>query len=257
MIPKEYRISKREQVSKKNILLEVRGRFSYLPGQYIPVYVPFLGVASFPICSYDKKMLQFLVNTDSKIGKELTKYKERSKIFIYKPFGRGLDVKKFEEKHAVIILNRTGLPIARALVQYLESKKQKINDIIIYTGFNKPANMFFVKDIKRWSQKHNVFTTSLETGKQWYGHLGSIITLLRKVSIPASSTIAVLAGEKTTKQIIEFLLEKKYDKKMIQMLVNSKLSWHNKRSGQCLIKDTYLCVDGPVIPYTEYERLML
>ena len=250
-IPKPYKITNIQTLTKDIKLFEVKCDLNPKPGQFIETSIPGFGECPLASSDYNSNKLSLLTREAGNVTSKFFKLKKSDIIFIRGPYGNGFPLEELENKNLILIAGGTGIAPITSLINYIEQNRKKFKEIIIYLGFKNKDYILLKSQIIKWKKKFNL-TICLDPNNTKFLNceIGFIDDILKKRKLKLDNTLALMCGPEIMMNSVTKILNK-------QGLSNSKIYWSLERRmecafgncNRCLIQDLYVCKDGPVFRY--------
>lgn len=230
------------------------------PGQFMQLSIPTIGEAPISVSAQGEGWLEFTLRAVGKVTNVIFQKQPGDVIFLRGPYGHGWPLDKFKGKHLVIITGGTGIAPTRAMIRQAKEDPTLYKDLHMICGFKNHDGIVFSKDLEQWREQPHFHTTyTLDTEEYGYWHKGFVTEYVKDIPFAdfGEDYAVVVVGPPPMMKFTGLELLKngaKEDK--IWMSFERKMQCAVGKCGNCRIDSTYVCIDGPVFPYTEAKLLV-
>ena len=174
------------------------------------------------------------------------------------PYGNGFDVDDYKDSELVIIAGGTGVSPVRGVVEYFSHHSGERKGMTLIAGFKSPGDILFQEDFKEWDQTMDLILTVDGAEDGYGGRVGLVTKYISDLDLKdASSAKAIVVGPPAMMRFsVKGLLERGFLEENIWVSYERKMCCGIGKCGHCRIGDKYVCVDGPVFPYTVGKNLL-
>lgn len=255
-IPTMRPIERITNEATKTKLFRLKHPIDHEPGQFVEVSIMGIGECPISICSYSDTHIELCIRDVGQVTDKLFTLKEKDKIGVRGPYGKGYPMQEFHGKNLLFIGGGTGVAPLRGAIKYAEQNKQRFGDIELFFGFRTPEDILFKRDIERWKNMFKLNLTVDQRSPGWRGKVGLITELLDKNKLQVEDTAVILCGPPIMiKFVLEKLKSKGFRKEQIWMSLERMMKCGMGKCGRCQVGNKYVCKDGPVFHYPEIEDM--
>jgi sulfite reductase subunit B len=230
------------------------------PGQFAEVSIAGIGEAPISISSSPTRgnIFQMGIRNVGAVTNAIHKLEEGAVIGIRGPYGNGFPLDLIEGKDVIFIGGGIGLFPLRSLIQYVMDKRDSYGKVSILMGTRSPSDRLFTDESRDWSKKPD--TEVLETvdcgDDSWKGNVGVITTLIPRLNVEPSKTVAIVVGPPIMYRFVVAELKKLglADENII-MSLERRMSCGVGKCGRCQINGVYVCQEGPVFSLAKLRNL--
>jgi sulfite reductase subunit B len=239
-----------------------RKKAEYLPGQFYQISVLGIGEAPISISSApgDSNRVDMVVRAVGDVTNKLHALNEGDIIHLRGPFGNGFTeevMEKMQNKHLLLIMGGLGYVPLRSLINKVVPERKKYKKISILYGCKTPKERMYPEELAQLAKigdNVELLETVDKIEDGWNGNCGVITTLIPKVDIVPSNTVAVIVGPPIMyKFVLKSLLEKNVPKENIYMDLERRMKCGVGKCGHCQMEGVYVCQEGPVFNYADVE----
>jgi NAD(P)H-flavin reductase len=235
--------------------------FGHQPGQFLEVSIFGKGEAPISISSPSTRLdtLELCVRRAGKVTNTLFEMDRGAVFNIRGPYGRGFPVDKLKGHNLLLIAGGLGLAPLRSLLLYALDRRGDFDDIILMYGTNNPDNVLFKYELLSFYDRDDIkylYSVDRDDEGIWKQYVGVVTGLFEKATLSPENTYAVLCGPPIMYRfVLQKLLKLGFSKDHIYMSLERMMKCGVGKCGHCAVGDKYCCMDGPVFPYTEIERI--
>ena len=227
--------------------------FGHEPGQFMQVSITGLGEAPISVSSSPTRAdyLELGIRKTGTLTSAMHQLKAGDSIGMRGPFGTFFETEKMKGRDLLLISGGCGLAPMRALIQYVEDKRDDFGNVTMLYGAKTPEDILYKDELKAWSDCDKldckVTVDSVPDNTKWDGPVGLITELIPPLKIDTAKTTAVIVGPPIMyKFVIQQLHSKKIDDKDIVVSLERYMKCGVGKCGHCTIDHLYCCIDGPV-----------
>lgn len=247
---------------KKHTDIEYTFSLSYSgevkPGQFFEVSIPKYGEAPISVSGIGKDYVDLTIRRVGKVTDEVFERYQGDKLFMRGPYGNGFDVNDYKNSELVIIAGGTGVSPVRGVIEYFSKHREQRQSMTLIAGFKSPHDILFRDDFKRWEKHMNLILTVDGAEEGYQGRVGLVTRYIPELQLAdASRAKAVVVGPPAMMRFsVMGLLERGFAEENIWVSYERKMCCGIGKCGHCRIGHKYVCVDGPVFPYTTGKKLL-
>ncbi len=237
-------------------------KFHALPGQFVIVSIPGFGEAPISISGIHNKSFELTIRNVGKVTSGIFKLKNHDSLFIRGPYGNGFPFEKFTGKHLLVISGGSGMAAVKSLIEFFMENSKELKKLTILCGFKSSKHVLFQKELKMWKKNCNLLTT-VDThdheneNEIWEGGIGFVVDHIKGVKHIDDTTNVVMVGPPLMmKNTVKELLRNNIKEENIWLSFERHMKCGMGKCGHCRIRDTYVCIDGPVYNYIEAKELI-
>lgn len=241
---------------------EAMKSFTYRCGQFAEISVfgegecP-IGIASSPM---DKDCIQFTVKKVGVVTTALHNSEEGTVIGVRGPYGNGFPLERMEGCNVVIVGGGFAFTTLRSLTEFIlhEANRDKFKDLTVIYGARNPGELIYKYDLEAWRKRDdiNLNVTIDRAVPGWTGLVGFVPAVLKEVAPSADNAVAIVCGPpimiKFTMPVIKelgFLPEDVF------LSLEMRMKCGIGKCGRCNIGNRFVCKDGPVFAYKEFQMM--
>lgn len=227
-------------------------------GQFMEISLPGVGEAPISISDYGPGWLDLTIRRVGRVTDAVFSRKPGDALMARGPYGNGFIPENFTGKKVVVIAGGTGLAPVRSLVRIFGLEKRYISGFELLAGFKTPGDMLYRELFSQWQRAFPVHLTVDRGAEDWAHLVGLIPSHLERFDFQkeAATEWIVVGPPMMMKFTTLALLEKGVPKEQITVSFERNMSCGIGKCGHCKIDETYVCLEGPVFPYTKAQQLL-
>lgn len=238
--------------------------YLFLPGQFNMVHLPGIGEAPISLSSDTRCCHEYFEHTIREVGSvtgNLAKLKQNDIVGIRGPYGSGWPVEKEAKgKNLIIIAGGIGLAPLRPVITYVLQNKEKYKKVEILYGARTFQDMLFKDEFEIWAGALNttLLLTVDKAGEEGRPvNVGNVTTLFDKMKISPKDTLVLICGPEIMMHFVVLgLLQRGFFSYQIYVSLERRMHCGIGKCGHCQIGSKFVCVDGPVFPYSDIYGLI-
>ncbi len=160
------------------------------------------------------------------------------------PMGNGFPLAENLGRDILLIAGGLGLPTLRAVIFYILDHRDDYGQLTLLYGARTPAPEIDCQQ------------TVDVADESWGGNAGYVSELVDRLQLQPDNTTVFMCGPAVMITPVVTILEE-LDVSCEQMYINMEA--HMKcgvgKCGHCLIRDKYVCLDGPVFRYDKVQQM--
>lgn len=227
-------------------------------GQFLEVSLPGIGEAPISISAVDHGRLYLTIRKVGRLTNALFECRVGDSVYLRGPYGNGFDIDSFTGRNLVVLAGGTGLAPVRGLIRHYVQHQEQLASFTVIAGFKTPDDILFGEELARWRDRIDLTVTVDKGNDNWKGPTGLITEFVPALSaLRAPDACAVVVGPPLMMKFTTLELVKNgLPEEAITLSFERTMSCGIGKCGHCKIDDTYVCIDGPVFPYSKAKRLI-
>lgn len=221
-------------------------------GQFMQLSIPKIGEAPISVSAQGDGWLEFTIRSVGKVTNVIFEKEAGDILFLRGPYGRGWPVETLRGRHLVVITGGTGLAPVRSLLTMLAETPDFARSVHLISGFRNEDGIVFHKELEAWRERfHTIYTLDNDTREGW--RTGMVTAFIKEIPFAdfGDDYAVLVVGPPIMMKFTGMeLLKNNVDPEKIWMSFERKMSCAVGKCGHCRIDETYVCLDGPVFPYT-------
>ena len=228
-------------------------------GQFLELSVPQIGECPISVSEQDDGWLECTIRKVGKVTDVIFQKKAGDILFLRGPYGRGWPVDELEEKHVFIIAGGTGVSPVRSTLNFLAENPDYARSVNLVCGFKNYESVLFKNELESWKEKFDDTWYCLDNEEHEGFRKGLVTTVINELpfgGVDEEYVVLVVGPPIMMKFVGLELLKRGIDESKIWMSFERKMSCAIGKCGHCRIDEVYICLDGPVFPYTIAKDLV-
>lgn len=227
-------------------------------GQFLQLSIPMIGEAPISVSEQGDGWLEFTIRNVGKVTSCIFEKKAGDVLFLRGPYGKGWPTEELKGKNVVVIAGGTGVSPVRSLLNYLYKTPGYAKSVNVIAGFKNEQSILFKSDLENWKKSFNA-TFCLDNEEKEGFRKGMVTTVIKELPLKdwGEDYAVIVVGPPVMMKFVGLeLLKCGFDEKKIWMSFERKMSCAVGKCGHCRIDEVYVCLDGPVFPYTTAKNLV-
>lgn len=256
--PKPYKIISINKETEQEYTFRIETDIKPEHGQFLQLSIPKIGEAPISVSGQGEGWLEFTIRRVGKLTNVLFDKKAGELMFLRGPYGKGWPMDKLAGKHLAVIAGGTGVSPVRSLLNYCAQNEGFAKSVSVIAGFKNSESILFARDLELWREKFSCWMCLDNEEKEgWHkGFVTGFIASLPLKAFGEDYAVCVVGPPPMMKFVGLELLKNGFDESRIWMSFERKMSCAIGKCGHCRIDETYVCLDGPVFPYTTAKDLV-
>ncbi len=175
------------------------------------------------------------------------------------PFGVGWDVASGRGGDVVLVAGGIGLAPLRPAALELCASRADYGRVLLLYGARTPEDILFSDDLRRWGAEHGIdVEVTVDNGQHaWRGRVGLVTQLVARGGFDATHTLALVCGPEVMMRYAAMALAGRgVPKDRVRLSMERSMKCGVGLCGHCQLREHFVCVDGPVLPWSVLEPLM-
>ncbi len=256
----EYEIVRKSMITYDTAYLELAGRISFKPGQFVMARLNHLGDVALAICGdpSDKKRFGICVKANGSTTDQMINLVPGNKIQIKGPFGNFWPFENFIKTHFIIIAGGIGLASLRPLLLKFERTKPLLTKVTIVAGFRSDEQILFSDDLSRWKKRFNLHLSVEHHSGNHEAKIGILCDRLNDIQFNPKGTIALMCGpESMYRHCVDILERRELPGKQIFISMERNMQCGIGLCQHCTCGDNLVCQDGPIFRYDKVKNELI
>lgn len=265
MTPVPYRLERLRQDTRDTFTLELEpvdgAPLRYRAGQF--TMLDAFGVGEVPISiSGDPTRPGPLEHTIRDVGAvthALVTADEGDVLGVRGPFGTSWDVADGEGGDVVLVAGGIGLAPLRPAILEVVAHRERYGRVVLLYGARTPEDILFGDDLRTWAQDHGVVVeVTVDIGQHaWRGKVGLVTQLVPRAGFDPPHTLALVCGpEVMMRYVASALVDRGVPPHRLRLSMERSMKCGIGLCGHCQLRELFVCVDGPVLPYDRLAPLL-
>jgi len=175
------------------------------------------------------------------------------------PYGTGWGAVDGTGGDLLVVAGGIGLaPLRPALLEAL-ARREDFGRVVLLYGARTPDDVLFADQLRSWRDRHGVeVDVTVDYGTaEWTGRVGLVTSLIPRAGFDPGNTLALVCGpEVMMRYVATALLDRGVPADRVRLSMERNMRCGIGLCGHCQLRDFFLCVDGPVLPYDRLAPLI-
>lgn len=227
-------------------------------GQFMQLSIPKIGEAPISVSAQGEGWLEFTIRSVGKVTDCIFQKEAGDTLFLRGPYGKGWPVEELKGKHLVVITGGTGLAPVRSLLNTFAADPGAAESVHLICGFKNEEGIVFQNELDTWEKQFHT-TYALDTDQKDGWRTGFVTEFVKEIPFDqfGGNYAVIVVGPPPMMKFTGLELVKcGADPEKIWMSFERKMSCAVGKCGHCRIDEVYVCLDGPVFPYTVARDLV-
>ena len=227
-------------------------------GQFMQLSIPKVGEAPISVSAQGEGWLEFTIRSVGKVTNVIFQKEAGDTLFLRGPYGKGWPLDQFRGKHLVVITGGTGLAPVRSLLRACAETPGLVRDVTLISGFKNEDGIVFKAELEAWKDVFHT-TYALDTDHKEGWRTGFVTEFVKEIpfdTFGGDYAVVVVGPPPMMKFTGLELVKRGADPERMWMSFERKMSCAVGKCGHCRIDEVYVCLDGPVFPYTVARDLV-
>ena len=264
MIPRPFRIVRRRVDNADTVTLQLEpvdgDSLRFAPGQFTMLgafgvgEVP-ISISGNPLNPLDSPNLEHTIRDVGGVTHILASREPGGVLLVRGPFGSGWNLRDGIGGDLILVAGGIGLaPLRPALLEAL-ARRDDFGRIVVLYGARTPQDVLFAEELAAWGRLAGV--TVDHGDAEWRGHVGLVTKLIPRVAFdPAGASALVCGPEVMMRYVATALLDRGVSPARLQLSMERNMRCGIGLCGHCQLRELFLCLDGPVLPYERLAPLL-
>ncbi len=235
--------------------------FSFRPGQFNMLYMPGAGEAAISISSDPSAQgtLDHTVRIAGNVTGELARAGVGATFGLRGPFGSSWPVDECLGGDVIIVTGGIGLAPLRPVIYELLNRKSEVGRVTLLYGARNPFGLLYTDEYSDWESRGlDVNTTVDRASPGWHGNVGVVPQLLDRMPIddPENTTVMCCGPEVMMWYTARSAQGRGIPAERIWVSLERNMNCAIGLCGHCQFGPTFVCKDGPVLPYDQVASLL-
>jgi len=161
-------------------------------------------------------------------------------------------------RDVVLVAGGIGLaPLRPALLEVL-MHRERFGRVVVLYGARSPADVLFADEHDTWRAAGVEVAVTVDYGPPgWAGRVGLVTALIPRAGFDPSRALALICGpEVMMRYAAAALLDRGVAPDRVRLSMERTMKCGVGLCGHCQLRELFVCVDGPVLPYAQLESLL-
>jgi NAD(P)H-flavin reductase len=234
---------------------------AFQPGQFNMLYV--FGVGEVPLSvSGDPARPGVLAHTMRQVGavtRAMGRLRPGATLGVRGPYGTPWPLALAAGRDLVLVGGGIGLAPLRPVLYALATRRADFGNVVLLYGSRSPEDVLYRRELQRWraEARVTVSVTVDHATRTWPGEVGVVTRLIARAPLDATSALAFLCGPEIMMRFAAVALCRRgVDEERIFLSLERNMKCAVGFCGHCQLGATFVCKDGPVLPYARVKHLL-
>jgi len=240
---------------------DAAARYSFLPGQFNMLYLPGVGESAISVSSDpgDTTKLRHTVRAVGNVTRAMEKLRPGDKLGVRGPFGTAWPVDEFRGKDVVVVAGGLGLAPLRPAIYHLIRHRADYGRVTLLYGARSPTDLLNETEYEAWRAGGiDVQPIVNVAPESWRGAVGFVTAPLATVPLDPTRTGVFTCGPDVMMRFVaEGAVNRGVPANRVFVSLERNMNCAVGLCGHCQFGPTFVCKDGPVLPFDRVRQLML
>jgi len=230
------------------------------PGQYTMLGI--LGIGEVPISisgdPHAPEVLQHTVRDVGGVTHALVHARPGALLDVRGPYGRGWSVLDGAGGDVVFVAGGIGLaPLRPALLDVIEHRARFGRVVVLY-GTRSPSDLLYRAELDDWRAADIEVAVTVDYGPPRYsGRVGLVTALIPRAGFDPGRTLALVCGPEVMMRFAaSALVARGVPADRVRLSMERNMKCGVGLCGHCQLRELFICIDGPVLPFAQLESLL-
>ena len=260
VLPKSYEILDIKKHTKTEWTFKVAFDKEVKPGQFLQVSLAKIGEAPISVSGMGEGFVEMTIRNVGEVTSKLFESTPGDSIFLRGPYGNGWPIEKLKGKNVVVVAGGTGVSPVKGLIEHIKENPNEFENLHLILGFKNHDSVLFKENLDDWKNQEKISAVySLDNEEKEGFKKGMVTAFIPDLPIKSfeDNYAVVMVGPPIMMKFTSLALIKEgVTEDKIWTSFERKMSCAVGKCGHCRINETYVCLDGPVFPYTIAKDLL-
>lgn len=203
--------------------------------------------------------LQHTIRDVGSVSHALATAEPGTVIGVRGPYGTGWDVASGLGGDVVFVAGGIGLAPLRPAILEICAARSAYGRVLLLYGARTPEDILYPEDLRRWAGDHGIdVSVTVDVGRHaWRGRVGLVTQFIPRAVFDPARTLALLCGpEVMMRHAAADLADRGVPRHTLRLSMERNMKCGVGLCGHCQLRELFVCLDGPVLPYDRLEPLM-
>lgn len=175
------------------------------------------------------------------------------------PYGHGFDVGAWRGRDLVFVGGGIGMAALRAPLQAVLARRDAFGEVVLLNGARSVADLVYRGEMEAWGRQGIRVVRTVDPGGQtrdWDGEVGLLPEVFERLGLGPAGRLVVVCGPPVMLRAMFRVLEHLgFGPEQVVTTLENRMKCGLGLCGRCNIGRFYVCVDGPVISWSQLRAL--
>ena len=225
-------------------------------GQFFQLSLPKIGEAPISVSGKGSGYVEFTIRKVGRLTGGVFDLKAGDTLFMRGPYGNSFPVEKFEHKDLIVICGGTGMAPVKTMLTHFYDHPELGSQVYLIAGFKNESCVLFNEERAKFAEKFHC-TYCLDNSEAPGFHKGLVTNYISELPFERMKDYHVVIVGPPPMMHFSALecIRCGVPEDKIWVSFERKMSCAVGKCGHCKINETYVCLEGPVFPYTKAKEL--
>jgi NAD(P)H-flavin reductase len=234
--------------------------YAFRPGQFNMLYLPGVGESAISVSSdpAEPARLRHTVRAVGNVTRAMARLRPGDKLGVRGPFGTAWPVEEFRGQDVVVAAGGLGLAPLRPAIYHLARHRAEYGRVAVLYGARSPGDLLYGSEYDAWRSAGIDVQVIVNVGDAaWRGGIGFVTTLLARLPLDAGRTAVLTCGPEVMMRFVAAAaVERGVPAGRVFVSLERNMNCAVGLCGHCQFGPTFVCKDGPVLPFERVRRLL-
>ena len=231
-----------------------------LPGQFNMLSV--LGVGEAPISlsgAPDDPLATHTIRAVGAVTRALCAAEPGDLVGLRGPFGSAWPIDLAEGGDVLFVGGGIGLAPLRPAILAVLDRRRSFGRVAVLYGARTPRDLLYPGELRAWGEREGVQTLATvdAAGEGWDGAVGVVPNLVPRAAFDPDRAHAFVCGPEVMIRFTQRALHRaSVPDERVHVSLERNMACAVGLCGRCQLGPEFVCLDGPVFPYTRVAGLL-
>ena len=227
-------------------------------GQFFQLSIPKVGEAPISVSGKGEGYVEFTIRKIGRLTQGIFGLGPGDVLFMRGPYGTCFPIEEFRGKALVVICGGTGMAPVKTLLTHFAAHPEETGQVYLIAGFKNAGSVLFTDTLERFralEHFHTIYT--LDSGSAPGFETGMVTAHIPSIPFGELTDyrVAIVGPPPMMRFSAQACLNCGAAAEKLWVSFERKMSCAVGKCGHCKINETYVCLEGPVFPYTRAREL--
>ena len=256
MLPQPHEILSVVKETKAEYTFRVAYEGETQHGQFFQLSIPKVGEAPISVSGKGEGYVEFTIRKIGRLTQGIFGLQPGDALFMRGPYGKPFPIDHFKGKPLVVICGGTGMAPVKTMLNYFYDHPEECPAVYLIAGFKDVDCVLFTEELNKFRQRFHTICTLDNTSAPGF-ETGMVTAHIGKVPFGEFEdyNVAIVGPPVMMHFAALECLKQGATEDKIWVSFERKMSCAVGKCGHCKINETYVCLEGPVFPYTKAKTL--